>query len=79
MLGAVDGAAPGYGMQQIPTSRGTAVGHGGRAFGAATMLVFLRESDASVCILSNYDRPADKRVFEAFEDIVGVGINPSMS
>ena len=63
MLDAPDGAPGGYGTQRVPYSRGTAVGHGGRAFGAATMLLFLPEVDASVCILSNYDRPADKRVF----------------
>ena len=58
------GGGQGYGTQVVPYSRGTAVGHGGRAFGAATLLLFLPQVDASVCILSNYDRPADKRVFE---------------
>jgi CubicO group peptidase (beta-lactamase class C family) len=53
----------GYGTQQVPYSRGSAWGHGGRAFGAATLLLFLPEVYASVCVLSNYDRPADKRVF----------------
>jgi CubicO group peptidase (beta-lactamase class C family) len=55
--------AAGYGTQQVPYARGVAWGHGGRAFGAATLLLFLPELDASVCVLSNYDRPADKRVF----------------
>ena len=40
-----------------------AIGHGGRAFGAATMLLNLPEVDLRVCILSNYDRPADKLAF----------------
>lgn len=57
----------GYGTQRIPSSRGVVWGHGGRAFGAATFLLFLPEDDLSVCVLSNYDRPADKRVFAALE------------
>ena len=57
----------GYGTQDVPYSRGTAVGHGGRAFGAATLLLFLPEVDASVCVLSNYDRPADKLVFSQLD------------
>ena len=62
-----DGMGLGYGCQRIPYSRGVAIGHGGRAFGAATMLLLLPEVDTSVSILSNYDRPADKRVFEEFD------------
>jgi CubicO group peptidase (beta-lactamase class C family) len=63
----------GYGTQVVPYSRGDAVGHGGRAFGAATLLLFLPEVDASVCILSNYDRPADKRAFEQLDAILAEG------
>jgi CubicO group peptidase (beta-lactamase class C family) len=65
-----DGDAPGFGTQLVPYSLGRAIGHGGRAFGAATCLLFLREVDLSVCILSNYDRPADKRVFEAIDRLL---------
>jgi CubicO group peptidase (beta-lactamase class C family) len=65
-----DGDAPGFGTQLVPYSQGKAIGHGGRAFGAATCLLFLREVDLSVCILSNYDRPADKRVFEAIDALL---------
>lgn len=63
-------ADPGCGTQRIPYRFGTAVGHGGRAFGAATILLFLPEVEASVCILSNYDRPADKRVFAELERLL---------
>lgn len=61
---------PSYGTQQVPYSRGLAIGHGGRAFGAASCLLFLREVDLSVCILSNYDRPADKRVFAEIDRLL---------
>lgn len=61
---------PGCGTQRVPYRLGTAVGHGGRAFGAATFLLFLPEVDASVCVLSNYDRPADKRVFAELERLL---------
>jgi CubicO group peptidase (beta-lactamase class C family) len=57
----------GYGTQHIPYSQGTAVGHGGRAFGAAALLLFLPEAGYTICVLSNQDRPADKRAFERFE------------
>ena len=63
-------ADPGCGTQRIPYRFGQAVGHGGRAFGAATILLFLPELDASVCILANYDRPADKRVFAELERLL---------
>lgn len=63
-------ADPGCGTQRVPYRFGTAVGHGGRAFGAATILLFLPEVEASVCILSNYDRPADKRVFAELERLL---------
>lgn len=61
-----------YGTQRVPYSRGVAVGHGGRAFGAATILLFLPEVDVSVCILSNYDRPADKLVFAEIDRLVAI-------
>jgi CubicO group peptidase (beta-lactamase class C family) len=70
MLGRPQRAGMGYGTQWIPYSQGTAVGHGGRAFGAATHLLFLPEVNYSVCVLSNYDRPADKRVFAEFDRIL---------
>ena len=70
MLPPAGADAPGYGTQQVPYSLGTATGHGGRAFGAATLLLFLPEVDASVCILSNYDRPADKRVFAELDALL---------
>jgi CubicO group peptidase (beta-lactamase class C family) len=60
----------GYGTQTVPWSGGSAIGHGGRAFGAATFLLFLRELDVSVCVLSNYDRPADKRVFAEIDRLL---------
>jgi CubicO group peptidase (beta-lactamase class C family) len=60
----------GHGTQWIPYSRGAAVGHGGRAFGAATSLFLLPEVDCIVCILSNYDRPADKRVFAEIDRLL---------
>jgi CubicO group peptidase (beta-lactamase class C family) len=60
----------GYGTQRIPYAKGTAVGHGGRAFGAATIFLVLPEVDVSVAILANYDRPADKRVFEALDALL---------
>lgn len=63
-------ADPGCGTQRVPYRQGTAVGHGGRAFGAATFLLFLPEVDASVCVLSNYDRPADKRVFAELDRLL---------
>lgn len=63
-------ADPGCGTQRIPYRFGQAVGHGGRAFGAATILLFLPEVEASVGILSNYDRPADKRVFTELERLL---------
>jgi D-alanyl-D-alanine carboxypeptidase len=58
-----NGQAFGYGYQYIPYSQGTAVGHGGRLLGGATIFLTLPAVDMTVCILSNYDRPADKRVF----------------
>lgn len=60
----------GFGTQHVPYSRGIAVGHGGRGFGAATLLLLLPEVDTSVCVLSNYDRPADKRVFNEIDAIL---------
>jgi CubicO group peptidase (beta-lactamase class C family) len=57
----------GYGTQHVPYSQGTAVGHGGRAFGAATIFLFLPAVGYTVCVLSNYDRPADKRAFARFD------------
>ncbi|HUP85174.1 MAG TPA: serine hydrolase domain-containing protein [Acidimicrobiales bacterium] len=62
----------GYGTQEVPYARGIAVGHGGRAFGAATLLLFLPEVDASVCVLSNFDRPADKGVFAELDAMLVV-------
>ena len=70
MLGKPRTHGLGYGTQWIRYSKGVAVGHGGRAFGAATILLFLPEVDYTVCILSNYDRPADKRVFAEFDRIL---------
>lgn len=75
MLGKPQAAGFGYGTQWIPYSQGVAVGHGGRAFGAATLLLLLPEVDYTVCILSNYDRPADKRVFAELDRILA-GLNP---
>lgn len=69
--GDAEGSAFGYGCQHIPYSQGIAVGHGGRAFGAATMFLMLLEVDFRICILSNYDRPADKRVFAHFDRWLG--------
>jgi CubicO group peptidase (beta-lactamase class C family) len=63
-------ADPGCGTQRVPYRFGVAVGHGGRALGAATILLLLPEVDATVCILSNYDRPADKRVFAELERLL---------
>jgi hypothetical protein len=63
----------GYGTQTVPWTGGAAIGHGGRAFGAATFLLFLRELDVSVCVLSNYDRPADKRVFAEIDRLLTAG------
>lgn len=75
MLGKPQAAGLGYGTQWIPYSQGVAVGHGGRAFGAATLLLLLPEVDCTVCVLSNYDRPADKRVFAELDRILA-GLNP---
>ena len=58
----------GYGCQLIPYSAGVAIGHAGRVFGGATIFLDLPEVDHRVCILSNYDRPADKRVFAVIDD-----------
>lgn len=57
----------GYGCQHIPYSHGDALGHGGRIHGGATIFLFLPAVDYTVCILSNLDRPADKRAFEHFD------------
>lgn len=69
--------AAAYGTQRVPYAAGTAVGHGGRGFGAATFLLFLPAPEATVCVLSNYDRPADKLVFAEIERLLtavdGVG------
>lgn len=70
MLPPPDSKSLGYGTQHVPYSRGLAIGHGGRAFGAASCLLFLREVDLSVCVLSNYDRPADKRVFAEIDRLL---------
>jgi CubicO group peptidase (beta-lactamase class C family) len=70
MLRKPEGVGLGYGTQRIPYSRGIAIGHGGRSFGAATHLLFLPEVDLSVCVLSNYDRPADKLVFAELDRIL---------
>lgn len=65
------GQAFGYGCQFFPYSRGNAVGHGGRAYGAATIFAMLPAFDVRVCILSNFDRPADKRVFSVVDSYLG--------
>ena len=62
-----------FGTQHVPVESGVAVGHGGRAFGAATLLLHLPHFDATVCVLSNYDRPADKVVFAEIDRLLLAG------
>jgi len=73
MLAEPEHGGRGYGTQRVPYSCGTAIGHGGRAFGAATTLLHLPEVDRTVCILANYDRPADKLAFAEIHRLLGPG------
>ncbi len=65
------GAHYGYGFHIIDDGRhGRLIGHGGRAMGGDAFAVTYRELGHTVIILSNYDRPAARRILNGIADLL---------
>ena len=65
------GAHYGYGFHIIDDGRhGRLIGHGGRAMGGDTFAVTYRELGHTVIVLSNYDRPAARKILNGIADLL---------
>lgn len=65
------GVSYGYGFQLIEDGkRGRIMGHAGRAFGADTFAFVYRDLGYTVIVLSNYDRPAGRQLFNGIADLL---------
>lgn len=65
------GAHYGYGFHIIDDGRhGRLIGHGGRAMGGDAFAVTYRELGHTVIVLSNYDRPAARRILNGIADLL---------
>ena len=65
------GMSYGYGFHIIDDARhGRVIGHGGRAFGADAFALIYRDLGYTVIVLSNYDRPAARRIIDAIADML---------
>jgi CubicO group peptidase (beta-lactamase class C family) len=65
------GVSYGYGFQIINDGQhGWVIGHGGRAFGADVFALMYRDLGYTVIVLSNYDRPAARRIIDAIADML---------
>jgi len=61
----------GYGFHIINGGQhGRVIGHGGRAFGADAFALMYRDLGYTVIVLSNYDRPAARRIIDAIADML---------
>ena len=65
------GVSYGYGFHIIDSGQhGKVIGHGGRAFGADAFALMYRDLGYTVIVLSNYDRPAARRISDAIADLL---------
>ena len=65
------GAHYGYGFHIIDAGKhGRLIGHGGRAMGGDAFAVTYRELGHTVIVLSNYDRPAARRILNGIADLL---------
>ena len=65
------GAHYGYGFHIIDDGRhGRLIGHGGRAMGGDAFAVTYRELGHTVIVLSNYDRPAARKILNGIADLL---------
>jgi CubicO group peptidase (beta-lactamase class C family) len=63
------GISYGYGFHIIDDGKhGQVVGHGGKAMGGDAFAVWYRDLGSTLVVLSNYDRPAARRVMNAVAD-----------
>ncbi len=65
------GVSYGYGFQIIDDGKhGRVIGHGGRALGGDAFAVMYRDLGYTVIVLSNYDRPAARRIIDGIADML---------
>ena len=65
------GVSYGYGFHIIDAGKhGRVIGHGGRALGGDTFALMYRDLGYTVIVLSNYDRPAARRVVDQIADLL---------
>jgi CubicO group peptidase (beta-lactamase class C family) len=61
----------GYGFHIIDEEKhGRLIGHGGRALGGDTFAIMYRDLGYTVIVLSNYDRPAARRILYGIADLL---------
>lgn len=65
------GVSYGYGFQIIDDGRhGRVIGHAGRALGGDAFALIYRDLGYTLIVLSNYDRPAARRIVDAIADFL---------
>jgi CubicO group peptidase (beta-lactamase class C family) len=65
------GVRYGYGFHLIDDGKhGRVIGHGGRALGGDAFALVYRDLGYTVIVLSNYDRPAARRIVDAVADLL---------
>ncbi len=65
------GVSYGYGFHIIDDGQhGQVIGHGGRAFGGDAFALMYRDLGYTVIVLSNYDRPAARRIVDRIADML---------
>jgi len=65
------GVSYGYGFHIIDDGRhGRVIGHGGRALGGDAFALMYRDLGYTLIVLSNYDRPAARRIVDAIADML---------
>jgi D-alanyl-D-alanine carboxypeptidase len=65
------GVSYGYGFHIIDDGKhGRVMGHGGRGFGVDAFALMYRDLGYTVIVLSNYDRPAARRVVNSIADML---------
>jgi D-alanyl-D-alanine carboxypeptidase len=65
------GVSYGYGFHIIDDGKhGRVVGHGGRGFGVDAFALMYRDLGYTVIALSNYDRPAARRIVDGIADLL---------
>ena len=65
------GVRYGYGFHIIDDGKhGRVIGHGGRGFGVDAFALMYRDLGYTVIVLSNYDRPAARRIVDRIADML---------